>query len=365
MILIGLFLDEESQDWLDEESQDWLDVESTCLDWLMTNLDLGRRWMMDMSEGDKQTKSFIQFSRAYPRHAMQALEIPFVTQAKVSGDYTPGGESWKIGITSILAYALRIAPFKGTFWTTPSQPGQVLPEGIEPYPALHALVSTMSTGPVGPGDKIGSTNVTLLNRCCSTGGMILKPNKPALALDRQIKERVFNGIVMELWATSTNYDAIDPGTLRFGTLFAVDTPDNFVYKEAEYMVFEYSNPHNLLKYNHTSGLQLPKCSKEDFCLYHFTPKFTAKNKEMYLLGEVNKWIPISPKRIATISVDGGHAILEMYGEVGEVVTISVLMDVFKYSSHCKINVVELMENNIRNVKEKYEYVVLPELAEIL
>lgn len=46
----------------------------------MTNLDLGRRWMMDIKEGDKKTKCPIQFSRAYTRHVMQALEIPNVTQ---------------------------------------------------------------------------------------------------------------------------------------------------------------------------------------------------------------------------------------------------------------------------------------------
>ena len=34
----------------------------------------------------------------------------------------------------------------------------------EPYPELHALVATLSTGPVAPSDKIGYTNHTLIMR---------------------------------------------------------------------------------------------------------------------------------------------------------------------------------------------------------
>ena len=37
-------------------------------------------------------------------------------------------------------------------------------ETTEPYPGLNAVVSTLSTGPVGPGDVVGGTNRTLLMR---------------------------------------------------------------------------------------------------------------------------------------------------------------------------------------------------------
>ena len=51
-------------------------------------------------------------------------------QARASGDYQPtsdkalcGTEQWKIGITSLFADAMGIAPFKDTFWTTTNQSG--------------------------------------------------------------------------------------------------------------------------------------------------------------------------------------------------------------------------------------------------
>ena len=44
-------------------------------------------------------------------------------QARASGDYKPGNDQWMIGISSILAHAMAIAPFKDNFWTTTTQPG--------------------------------------------------------------------------------------------------------------------------------------------------------------------------------------------------------------------------------------------------
>lgn len=63
---------------------------------------------------------------------------------------------------------------------------------MEPHPELEALVATLSTGPVGPGDKINGTNVNLLMRCCDGNGRLLKPSFPAVAIDRQIVKVYMN-----------------------------------------------------------------------------------------------------------------------------------------------------------------------------
>lgn len=46
----------------------------------------------------------------------------FWSKARVSNDYHPGSDMWKIGITSMFADALGIAPYKDNFWTTEIQP---------------------------------------------------------------------------------------------------------------------------------------------------------------------------------------------------------------------------------------------------
>ena len=48
----------------------------------------------------------------WPRHLLTSVEIPVVTQVRVSDDYIPGNEQWKIGITTILSHALGLAAFK-------------------------------------------------------------------------------------------------------------------------------------------------------------------------------------------------------------------------------------------------------------
>ena len=47
----------------------------------------------------------------WTRHVMQSVEIPAVTQTRVS-DYFQGTMSWVIGDTTILAHALGLAAFK-------------------------------------------------------------------------------------------------------------------------------------------------------------------------------------------------------------------------------------------------------------
>jgi len=48
----------------------------------------------------------------WTRHALQSVEIPAVTQIRVSGDYQPDNEQWIIGDSTIIAHALGLAAYK-------------------------------------------------------------------------------------------------------------------------------------------------------------------------------------------------------------------------------------------------------------
>ena len=48
----------------------------------------------------------------WTRHVMQSVEIPVVTQTRISDDYTPSNGQWIIGDTIIVAHALGLAAFK-------------------------------------------------------------------------------------------------------------------------------------------------------------------------------------------------------------------------------------------------------------
>ncbi|XP_046547192.1 uncharacterized protein LOC124257216 [Haliotis rubra] len=187
------YLFETSREWgLTLYEQDWLNVEFNEMNITLSDVSLGRTWLMQMGRGARNHDITIQYCMSNPRHAMQSLEIPVVTQARVSGDYRAGADNWKIGISSIFADAMGIAPFKDTFWSTEHQPGNPkYPDLTEPHSELQVIVSTLSTGPVAPGDIVNGTNVTLLMTCCNMNGLILQPSKPAMAIDSQMWQQAF------------------------------------------------------------------------------------------------------------------------------------------------------------------------------
>ncbi len=48
----------------------------------------------------------------WPRHVLQSVMVPVVTQSRVSDDYYPDNSQWIVGDTTILANAVGIAAFK-------------------------------------------------------------------------------------------------------------------------------------------------------------------------------------------------------------------------------------------------------------
>ena len=49
---------------------------------------------------------------AWPRHVMQSVAIPAVTQVRASDDYQPNNNQWLIGDSSILTHSMGLAPSK-------------------------------------------------------------------------------------------------------------------------------------------------------------------------------------------------------------------------------------------------------------
>ena len=171
--------------------QDWLLTESGKLKELQIDLNLGQTWLGQMGEAAKEEGLTIQYCMAWPRHVLQAVMIPVVTQTRASGDYRPGNSQWKIGDSSILLHSLGIAPFKDNFHSNSVGQEDCQAKNPEPSPSLHAFISVLSTGPVGPGDGAGYANKDLILTTCMSDGLLLKPSKPAMSLDSTFVQRAF------------------------------------------------------------------------------------------------------------------------------------------------------------------------------
>lgn len=92
-----------------------------------------------------------------------------------------------VGTSSMWAAALGLAPSKDVFWSNSSesycsgplhadcQKSSRYPLAHEPFPEVQAAVALLTAGPVGPGDKIGAANKSLLMATCRADGLLLKP----------------------------------------------------------------------------------------------------------------------------------------------------------------------------------------------
>ncbi|CAF4831166.1 unnamed protein product [Rotaria sp. Silwood1] len=191
--------------------QDWLHAQTSKFIPLRTDINLGEQWLISMVKGAEKAGITIQYCSSYPRHALQALEIPRVTHARVSSDYTSHivhkGNQWNIGIASMLADALGIAPFKDVFWSTSNEPGSSYkPSAMESLPDREIVLATLSTDPVGLGDAINYTNIERIMRCCRKDGLILKPDRPITMIDSLIADWAENnGDIQGELFNSNNY----------------------------------------------------------------------------------------------------------------------------------------------------------------
>ncbi|XP_048245188.1 uncharacterized protein LOC124119100, partial [Haliotis rufescens] len=185
--------------------RDWLQGEFGGVPSLTEDVYLAETWLNQMGRGAAKNGLTIQYCMANCRHALHAISIPAVTQVRACADYHPGRQQWRIGVTSMLAWAIGIAPSKDNFWTTTVQPRG---HNTEPYPELNALVATLSTGPVGPSDMIGKFNKTIIMKSVNSEGLILKPSRPATAIDNMIRRLAWNdfeGPDGEVWSTYSDF----------------------------------------------------------------------------------------------------------------------------------------------------------------
>ncbi|XP_046547851.1 uncharacterized protein LOC124257766 [Haliotis rubra] len=288
--------------------QDFLSEEFEQIKEFLTDIDLGRQWLTQMGNGAAKNGLTIQYCMSYPRHMLQSLEIPVVTQARVSHDNRPGTDNWKIGVTSLFAWAIGVAPFKDNFWTTSVQPGNSY-NATEPYPSLHAVVATLSTGPVGIGDMVGGTNKTLIMKSVNADGLILKPSRPATSIDNRIRRMAwsdFEGPDGEVWSTYSDFG----GKNKYGIILAADLQGSYTMTPcmAGYqgfpssMVFPAKDPNKIQPLTNAQPLTMSGCTMADFCLFYVSPVLSINGKQVLIQGELDKWVPMSPQRVTGINI---------------------------------------------------------------
>ncbi|KAK7495773.1 hypothetical protein BaRGS_00012993, partial [Batillaria attramentaria] len=310
-------------------------------------------WLRNITSAANETGITLTFSRAIPRMLIAAAQYPSVVQARVSAPYMDKDrtDQWKVGVTSALAGALGLAAFKDTFWSHVQEVDN--PYGLnETYPGLQAAVATLSMGSVAIGDSVDPLDfVPPVSKCCRSDGVVLRPSKPATAIDKQIvQEAAHPGLDLgQVWTTvstvatwteisRTGVNVTEPYTV--GIILAADTrpagnnysitpsalfpgvfqlwPELYIWNlaagiEAVWQPFTDENPFTIPSECWVESATTP-------CIFYVSHELKllfseAGPTKVHLLGE-NKFVPLSPQRVLYVNLTLGVSLV-LQGQPGE------------------------------------------------
>lgn len=307
----------------------------------------GRQWLGAMAAAAEAENVTIQYCMSLPRHILQSASFPRVTQARASHDYgqsrADDTEQWSsIGLTAMLYWSLGLLPYKDPFWSEVDESGNPWGGGArELDPELQALVSALTAGPVGVGDGVDYINVTRVMQTCRADGTLLKPDRPAWQLDSTFARALGGGAagqdagVPHVWRTTASPGAGAAGGARHLLLAAnltrpytvaaseLGAGEGAVFVAREYYSGELrwvdaQRPLVMATQRRPAGC----VGEHDYCTpfayWSITPVPSAT--DVVVLGEVDKFIPVSPQRFGSLS--GGAAAVS--GQRGERVTLALV-----------------------------------------
>jgi len=141
-----------------------------------------RVWQEGVDRAARERGITLQWCMGTPADMAQATALTQVTSVRTSGDHgyiaTPG-QLWAwFCSTNTLARALGLMPFKDVFRADPDIVGD--------HGQPEALLSALSTGPVGLGDRVGRFDPMLAMRTCRADGRLIKPHVPIAATSRSL-----------------------------------------------------------------------------------------------------------------------------------------------------------------------------------
>ncbi|KAH8055514.1 hypothetical protein JL721_10243 [Aureococcus anophagefferens] len=163
---------------------DFMQANYNCVDDFVQTVDAAETWQRGMADAALARNVSVQWCYATPTDVLAATAFPAVTNFRVSNDFCYG-QSWDVGVSSLLVWALGKAPSKDTLWT--SDNNRTATPGC-PWTPDHETAAApppplMSGGPVGISDGLGHTDYDLLKSAISADGTLLNAAKSLTSVD--------------------------------------------------------------------------------------------------------------------------------------------------------------------------------------
>lgn len=320
--------------------QDWLMPQFWGIKYLRSGIDNAEQWMKNIHDAARDKGLTVQICMAGAANLMSALDLPAITTVRTSIDYRKGisKESYwpQFHTVNMLAWALRVWPFKDNF------------QSAEKFGEQEALISSLSAGMVGVGDKIGAADPTLLLRTCRKDGLLLKPDKPATPIDAMFlpHKRPFitttyserKGFGKWIYLAAYHLAKNHKERTLFDRLWALisyggqDVSKQFIFPDEvnDWHVdlrkdLEIEGP--VVVYNWRTKEAFVAIDRfdiqpiehlYDYAYYVIAPIFS---NEIALIGESEKFVTLADKRFSEIDIQNDSINLQLEGVPGEVICL--------------------------------------------
>lgn len=373
----SLPLGEAFWEWLFPQARKW-GLTAIKLDHTQTQIPGTASLMRDVDAAGEWLSSF---SRVMERHGLlkmvgghtinaflHSVTLPSAIVARVGDDYIPklkrgpgscgaaagaatneplwgnSSSNARIALNSVLPWSLGLLPYKDSVlsqtqqWedTTCYQPkghSYVLPEwhgAQERYPSLHLTVAALSAGPVSVCDGVGMTNTALVARAARADGMLLKPARPAFALEERFQALALGdapgGEISQTYSEVSGGGDATGGVLRFHYLlgFALEQPRTV--RPSVEMGLDIGRAHAAWRWSGGSGKDAPSAADIivlggnggadtlalaaapnatawgcDFSLWRMAPVLgDGSSAAIAVLGDVHAIVSGAPQRLADV-----------------------------------------------------------------
>ena len=183
---------ERARDWgATTIEQDWMLLYWFGVRQLRETSGRAANWLDTLDRLAEEHDLHLWFCMATPPDLIHAATLDRVSAVRTSDDYRFAEDPaslWRWFLTvNLLADGLGLPPFKDCFFSSGvddlDTPG---PTDGDPHHELEALLSALSAGPVGIGDRIGRTDEAVVSRICRADGLIVRPDRPLVMLARSM-----------------------------------------------------------------------------------------------------------------------------------------------------------------------------------
>jgi hypothetical protein len=262
--------------------QDWLGAQAQTA----FNLTDADAFLDNMAVAMNQQGINMQYCMATPRHFLQASKYGNLTTIRVSGDrFEP--TKWSAFLyTSRLAGAVGAWPFTDVFMS--GETGNL-------------ILASLSAGPVGIGDRIGSINKSNLLHAVRLDGVIVKPDVPITPLDNSYLNDAQGPGSPMIASTYTDF-----GDLRTYYLFAYPqgTSTNAQFSMANVGA---KGPVYLYDYIADSGAIVRPSDPVSLTIangFSYMIAAPVGPSGMALLGDIAQYVTMGKKRVSAVTDNG-------------------------------------------------------------